>query len=383
MALTVAVTRGFTFVVGVPYGSADLNAAALPNITIVGSVGSSELEAGAVTAAKVTPGAYFYAASSGGPTAYVASLNPGPASLAAGLAIRLSFSTANTGAATLNVNSLGVASIRKLDQQPLVAGDLAANTIHELVYDGTYWLLQTEAGSPRRFWPTSTGTGTAYAVTLTGYTIDTVNDLLGLTFVFKAHLSSTGAATLAVNGESAVTLSRHDGTALQAGDIALDQPVLVVFDGSKFRALNCLNVGVPPASAVTGVTAEANGTATALGTGTTVATGALTLPSGKTWKSVRVTFSTYFISAGSTRGIENFVLQNSATPVSAPTTARGSYLVANSDDNVQVIVIWEWIPSGGAESANLAIDILADKPGAVSGGDEAGNRKLVISALAQ
>lgn len=380
MALTVAVTRGFTFVLGVPYGSADLNAAALPNITIVGSVGSSELEAGAVTAAKVTPGAYFYAASSGGPTAYVASLSPGPASLAAGLAIRLSFSTANTGAATLNVNSLGVASIRKHNQQPLVAGDLAANTIHELVYDGTYWLLQTEAGSPRRFWPTSTGTGAAYAITLTGYTIDAVADLLGLPFVWKAHLSSTGAATLAVNGESAVSLTRHDGTPLQAGDIALDQPVHVVFDGSNFRALNCLNIAVPAVATVTGVTAEADGTATVLATGTTVATGALTLPAGKTWKLVRVTFTTFL---NSYCGIENFVLKNSAATIAAPTSARGSYVTNNNDNHTLITVTWEWIPSGGAESANLAIDVLADKPGGGPGPDQTANRKLVISALAQ
>lgn len=382
MALTVVVTRGYTFTPGVPFTTPDLNAAALPNITIVGSVGASELEAGAVTAAKVTPDAYAYAAASGGPTAYVASLTPGPAGLVSGLAVRLAFSTANTGPVTLNINSLGVREVRKWDRQPLVAGDLAASTIHELVFDGVYWLLQTEAGAPRRFWPTSTGTGTAYAVTLTGYTIDSVADLLGLPFVFKAHLSSTGAATLAVNGESPVALTRHDGTALQAGDVSLNQPVLVLFDGSNFRALNCLNVGVPPASAVTAVTSEANGTATALATGTTVASGTLTLPAGKTWKHVRVVFATWLEGSGSAKGIENFVLQNAAATVTAPNTSRGTYQ-SNNTDNTQVVVEWEWVPSGGAESANLSIDVLADRPGAYSVGDSTGNRKLVIMGLCQ
>lgn len=378
--LTVLVTRGFTFVDGVPFGFADLNAAALPNITIVGTVGTSDLGDGAVTSAKALPGPWFYAAASGTSTAYSASLNPGPASLTAGLTVRLRFGTANTGPCTLNVNSLGEKDVRKYDQQPLVASDIAANTIHELVYDGTYWLLQTEAGSPRRFWPTSTGSGTAYAITLTGYTIDSVNDLLGLPFVWKAHQSSTGAATLAVNGESAVTLSRHDGTAIQAGDIALDAPVVCLFDGSKFRALNVLNVGTPPSAAIQAVTSEANGSATALATGTTVATGTLTLPAGKTWKHVRVTFTTWLDDAA---GLENFVLKNATVTVSAPNTARGTYLTNNSDDATLVQVTWDWVPSGGAESANLSIDVLADKPGAATNGDTPGNRKLVIYGVAQ
>lgn len=380
MSLAVVVTRGFTFVDGVPFGFADLNAAALPNITIVGTVGASDLADGSVTAAKALPGPWFYAAAGGTATAYTASLTPGPASLTAGLTVRLRFSTANTGPCTLNVNSLGVKDVRKYDQQPLAAGDIAANSIHELVYDGTYWLLQTEAGSPRRFWPTSTGSGTAYAITLTGYTIDSVNDLLGLPFVWRAHQSSTGAATLAVNGESAVTLSRHDGTAIQAGDIAIDAPVVCLFDGAKFRALNILNVGTPPSAAIQAVTSEANGTATALATGTTVASGTLTLPAGKTWKHVRVTFTTWLDDAA---GLENFILKNATVTVSAPSTARGSYLTNNSDDATLVTVIWEWVPSGGAESANLSIDVLADKPGAAANGDTPGNRKLVIYGLAQ
>jgi hypothetical protein len=380
MALAISVTRGFTFVSGVPFGFADLNAAALPNIAIVGTVGTADLADGAVTSAKALPGPWFYAAAGGTATAYTATLNPAPANLSAGLTVRLRFSTANTGPCTLNVNSLGVKDVRKYDQQALAAGDIAANTIHELVYDGTYWLLQTEAGSPRRFWPTSTGSGTAYAITLTGYAIDSVNDLLGLPFVWKAHQSSTGAATLAVNGESAVTLSRHDGTAIEAGDIALDAPVVCLFDGSTFRALNVLNVGTPPSATIDFVTSEANGTATALATGTTVASGTLTLPSGKTWKGVRVTFTTWLEEAA---GLENFVLKNSAATVSAPSTARSSYITNNSDDATLVTVTWEWVPSGGAESANLSIDVVADKPGSAANGDTAGNRKLVICGVAQ
>ena len=378
--LTVTVTRGFTFVLGVPYTIADLNAAALPNITIVGAIGSTDIEDGAVTAPKSTPGPYWYGTATGGPAAYLATLNPAPASLVAGLFVRLAFSTTNTGAVTLNVNGLGVKSVLKRNGQPLVAADLMAATIHGLVYDGTAWLLQTEPGSPRRFWPLSTGSGTAYAITLSDYAIASVQDLVGLPFAWKAHTSSTGAATLAVNGLAAVSLTRHDGTPIQAGDIDLDDPVVVLFDGSNFRALNVLNIAVPPSAAVEFVAAEANGTATALASATVVATGAATLPAGKAWKHVRVTFTTYLDDAA---GIDTFVLENSAAVVSAPNTARGSYITNNSDDSTQVNVVWDWVPSGGAESANLAIEVKASKPGGATNGDQTGNRKLVICAVAQ
>jgi hypothetical protein len=381
MPLTITITRGYTFTDGVPYSTDDLNAAALPNIAIAGTVGAAELEDGGVTVAKVKPGAYFYATATGGPVAYLATISPAPDALGAGLTCRIRFTTTNTTAApTLALNGLAATEIRKLDRQALTPGDLSANAIHELVYDGTYWLMQTEAGTPRRFWPTSTGTGTAYAVTFPGLNIADVADVLGLPLVWKAHTSSTGAATLAINGEAAVTLARHDGTAIQAGDIALDAPVVALFDGSKFRCLNVVNVGTPPSAAVQAVVNSANGTATALGTGTTVASTTATLPAGKTWKLVRVTFSTWMDDQS---GIENFVLQNGGSPVTTANTSRGSYITNNSDDAQQVTVTWEWVPSGGAESANLTLDVLADKPGGSTNGDNAGSRKVVVSALAQ
>ena len=68
--------------------------------------------------------------------------------------------------------------------------------------------------------------------------------------------------------------------------------------------------------------------------------------------------------------------------VTAPNSSRGTY-ASNNTDNAGLVVVWEWVPSGGAESGNLTIDVLADLPGAYSAGDEPGNRKLVISGLAQ
>lgn len=48
---------------------------------------------------------------------------------------------ANTGASTLNINSLGAISIRKENAAALTAGDIAANSMIQVVYDGTYFRL--------------------------------------------------------------------------------------------------------------------------------------------------------------------------------------------------------------------------------------------------
>lgn len=380
MPLTVNITRGHTFVSNVPFTIADLNAAALPNITIAGSVGASDLEDGAVTKAKVAPDAYFYAAAGGTANTYTATLSPAPTALVTGMTCRLSFTTANTGASTLNLNSLGASAIRKRDRQPLEAGDIAQYAVHELVWDGTYWILQTEGLAPRKFFPTATGTTNAYEVALGGYTFNAYTDLAGFVFAFTANASNTAAATLNVNGKGAVALRRHDGSVLQSGDIALNAPVVVMFDGANFRALNVIAIATPPTAAIEVGTSEANGTATALATGTTVASGTLTLPAGKTWKAVRVTFTTWLDDSA---GIENFILKNATLTVSAPSTARGSYITNNSDDATLVTVTWEWVPSGGAESASLSIDVVADKPGSAANGDQSGNRKLVIQGISQ
>jgi hypothetical protein len=55
----------------------------------------------------------------------------------AGFGIIALFTNANTGAATLNVNSLGAKAIKKSGSTALSAGDIAAGQILFLIYDGT------------------------------------------------------------------------------------------------------------------------------------------------------------------------------------------------------------------------------------------------------
>ena len=62
----------------------------------------------------------------------------------------ISGSTANTGAVTVSVNGLTVTEVKDYAGNALVSGDLLANTVYELMYDGTYFRIKnvnTKIGS--------------------------------------------------------------------------------------------------------------------------------------------------------------------------------------------------------------------------------------------
>jgi len=75
------------------------------------------------------------------------------------------------------------------------------------------------------------GIANAYVVNLALAPLSYSN---GLTISFKAANANTGPATVNVNGLGIKQLTRSNGNALVAGDIALDQIVTVIFSGNKF-----------------------------------------------------------------------------------------------------------------------------------------------------
>lgn len=113
----------------------------------------------------------------------------------------------------------------------------------------------------------TTGSGTAYAVlTNAAYPAHAA----GMWFMVRAHVANTGAATLTVNALAAKPLRRQGGDALVAGDIAVNQIILAIYNtaGDYYEC-----VGIGESVAITGWDA-ATGTATR----TTFATGSVTLP---------------------------------------------------------------------------------------------------------
>lgn len=86
---------------------------------------------------------------SGSNDTYEIALSEAPVSYVNGLTIYFKANTANTGAATLEVNDLGPKNIKKFGSggiQDLTDGDIQANQIVNVVYDGTQFLLIGNAG---------------------------------------------------------------------------------------------------------------------------------------------------------------------------------------------------------------------------------------------
>ena len=90
----------------------------------------------------------YFGTDSGAANAYVlTTIAPLGPTLRTGSKFEFFAANANTGASTLNVDSTGVISIVKNVSSALSAGDIAANGIVEVVYDGTNFQL-LGSGSP-------------------------------------------------------------------------------------------------------------------------------------------------------------------------------------------------------------------------------------------
>jgi hypothetical protein len=95
-------------------------------------------------AREVQGGQHIYAADAGNTDAYAISLSPALQAYETGLMINFKANTANTDACTLNVNGLGAKTIKKLHDQDLVTGDIEAGQIVTVIYDGTYFQMQSQ-----------------------------------------------------------------------------------------------------------------------------------------------------------------------------------------------------------------------------------------------
>lgn len=80
-----------------------------------------------------------------------------------------------------------------------------------------------------------TGTANNYLIAITGQTTTYV---AGIAFQFRAANTNTGASTLNVNSQGAISIVKTDGTALVAGDIIANGIVSVMYDGTNFQLLN-------------------------------------------------------------------------------------------------------------------------------------------------
>lgn len=143
----------------------------------------------------------------------------------------------NSGASpTLNINSIGAASLRDRDDVLLTANALISGRRYLIVYDGNTfriasafeesvgpYLLTSVAGTSPNYTATALGVG-AYET--------------GQTFLFTPHADTTGAPTINVNSQTAKAIRDHTGTALTSGALKSGHQYLIVYDGTLFRVVS-------------------------------------------------------------------------------------------------------------------------------------------------
>lgn len=106
--------------------------------TATGGTGASLVATPALNRAVLT---HDYAASSAGSDAYAITLTPAVTAYTTGDIYYFKADVANTGACTLNVNSLGAKTIKRPDGTDTLTGDILANQFIQTQYDGTNMVL--------------------------------------------------------------------------------------------------------------------------------------------------------------------------------------------------------------------------------------------------
>ena len=113
------------------------------------NVGASNSRTDYADTASVQDSSFTYVADTGAADAYVMTLAPAITAYAAGQLFAFKASNANTGASTVNVNSVGAKTIKKYHDQDLGAGDIENGSICLIQYDGTnFQLLNPVANAP-------------------------------------------------------------------------------------------------------------------------------------------------------------------------------------------------------------------------------------------
>lgn len=95
---------------------------------------------------QVQNGAFNYVLDTGAADAYVCTLSPAPSTYVAGLDIYLKIANTNTGASTVNANSLGAKDIKTWTGAAMTSGMLGSGSIAHLKYNGTYFELISGQG---------------------------------------------------------------------------------------------------------------------------------------------------------------------------------------------------------------------------------------------
>lgn len=167
------------------------------------------------------------------------SLTPALTAYAAGNQFSFVVANTNTGAVTINIDGVGVKSITKSGSTALAAGDLTANSIALIEYDGTrFQLINVATGNV-----TGPASSTANAIpTFSGTTGKIIQNNSGVKIVsnnITMDGSTSGTLTVAASaiaGTNTLTLPATTGT-VAVSSVSTDY-ILSPYTGFKNRIIN-------------------------------------------------------------------------------------------------------------------------------------------------
>lgn len=166
--------------------------------------------------------AVFYGTDSGAANAYAVTLTPAPSAYTTGMTILFKPSASNTGASTVNVNSLGARNIKSTFGANPGANEIYASNYALMTYDGTNFILLNPAG------------GTTGSVV----TISDVDDT-PVNGVTTAPISSNWAY------DHVAAADPHTGYALESATIGIGQTWTNVLSGKSFGTAYTNSTGKP------------------------------------------------------------------------------------------------------------------------------------------
>lgn len=281
-----------------------------------------------------------YTGTAAGTNTYTVTTTPTHTAYAAGDRLTILFTNGNTGASTINDNSLGAKAIQ-LKGAALIAGDIPAGSTLDLQYDGTNFQIVGSSGNFARYTVSSTsGTNTITGTASPTPSSYSAGDLYIITFTN----ANTGAATLNANSLGAKAI-QFKQAALTGGEIAAASTMALEYDGTQFQLVGSGGGGTTSPLTTKGdiYTYSTTNDRLPVGTNNYILTPDSTASTGLKWQTLSAQLDAVF---GSTRGM---ILRREASSWAAYALGTsGQALVSDGTDA-------KWGSVGSASSGGLIL----------------------------
>jgi hypothetical protein len=176
-----------------------------------------------------------------------ATTNPPLTAYEQGMPLRVLVANNNTGACTINVSGLGVRAIRRPDGSNLVAGDIKAGGIANLIDDGAHYQLVNFLGAAGAGGVTNNiSIDIPYCAdisttvnTITAPYSPAITSLVeGKFLAVKINNENSGGVVMNTNALPSYPVLRNDAFPLEAGDIIKNECVLLEFHGTYYQCVS-------------------------------------------------------------------------------------------------------------------------------------------------